>query len=215
MLKKDRKGKSRMRKIFLASSFEEVSHLLPKFLEEDMRGKKITFIPTASKVEEVDFFVNDGKKSLVGLGLLVDVLDISTATQSEIRKKITENDYIYVSGGNTFYLLQELRRTGTDKLILEHIKSGKLYIGESAGAVILASNIQYIEEMDNSTKGKDLVDYDSLGILDIYPLPHYDSYPFKGTVEGIILEYGNKLNLCPFKNNQSIHVERDKIIIVE
>ncbi|WP_252346614.1 Type 1 glutamine amidotransferase-like domain-containing protein, partial [Listeria monocytogenes] len=40
-----------------------------------------------------------------------------------------KNDFIYVTGGNTFFLLQELKRTGADKLILEEIAKGKLYIG--------------------------------------------------------------------------------------
>ncbi len=31
----------------------------------------------------------------------------------------------YVSGGNTFYLLQELKRTGADLLLLEQIEHGK------------------------------------------------------------------------------------------
>lgn len=34
--------------------------------------------------------------------------DISTATHLDIRNKLENNDYIYVTGGNTFFLLQEM-----------------------------------------------------------------------------------------------------------
>ena len=58
--------------------------------------------------------------------------------------KLQVNDFIYVTGGNTFFLLQELKKAGADKLIKEQISAGKIYIGESAGAMILSPNIEYV-----------------------------------------------------------------------
>ena len=66
------------------------------------------------------------KKALKELGLIVDELEISIASIDEISDKLRRNDYIFVSGGNTFFLLQELKRNGTDKIIIEQINSGKL-----------------------------------------------------------------------------------------
>ena len=34
--------------------------------------------------------------------------DISTATHLDIRNKLENKEYIYVTGGNTFFLLQEM-----------------------------------------------------------------------------------------------------------
>lgn len=95
------------------------------------------------------FYVAEGRKALENQGLFGDDLEISTATQEEITKKLRNNDAIYVSGGNTFFLLQELRRTGADKLIVEQINAGKLYVVESAGAIILSKNIGYVKDMDD------------------------------------------------------------------
>ena len=108
------------KKLFLSSSFEDVVTLLPEF-EKNLVGKKVTFIPTASIVEQVAFFVESGKKALEELGLIVDELELSTATAEEIESKITNNDIIYVTGGNTFFLLQEMIRTGADKLIINEV----------------------------------------------------------------------------------------------
>lgn len=100
-----------MKKLFLVSSFKDVVNIFTDF-EKDLSGKTVTFIPTASKVEKVIFYVNAGRKALEKIGLTVDELEISTATTDEISSKIKNNDFIYVTGGNTFYLLQELKRTG-------------------------------------------------------------------------------------------------------
>ncbi|WP_285122553.1 Type 1 glutamine amidotransferase-like domain-containing protein [Lactococcus petauri] len=114
------------KKLFLTSYFKKVAPLLPDFTGK-LYGKKIVFIPTASNVEKVNFFVNSGKKVLENLGGIVDVLDLSTADEREIKTKISNNDIIYVSGGNTFFLLQEMKRTGAFTLIKNEINSGKIY----------------------------------------------------------------------------------------
>lgn len=93
-----------MKKLFLASSFKDVANIFADF-EKDLKGKTVTFIPTASKVEKVVFYVNSGKKALQKLGLIIDELDISTASNDEINDKLRNNDFIYITGGNTFFLL--------------------------------------------------------------------------------------------------------------
>lgn len=74
------------------------------------------------------FYVAAGRKALEQMGLIVDELDISVATTSEIIAKIKGNDVIYVTGGNTFFLLQELKRTGADRVIIEEVNAGKLIL---------------------------------------------------------------------------------------
>ena len=202
------------KKLFLSSSFEDVATLLPEF-EKNLVGKKVTFIPTASIVEQVAFFVESGKKSLEELGLIVDELELSTATAEEIESKITNNDIIYVTGGNTFFLLQEMIRTGADKLIINEVNSGKLYIGESAGAMILAPNVEYAKDMDDCyslTSGVE--DFVGLGIVGFYPVVHFDSYPFEKAAREVV----NKNSHLPLKiitNQQAIVVVGNSIVIKE
>lgn len=161
-----------MNKIFLASSFKDVVNLFADF-ERNLKGKTVTFIPTASVVEKVVFYVDAGKRALEKLGLIIDELEISTATTEDINSKLRGNDYIYVTGGNTFFLLQELKRTGADKIMIEEVNAGKLYIGESAGAIVTASNIEYVKGMDNVKKAPDLVDFTALGLVEFCVVPHY------------------------------------------
>ena len=199
-----------MKKLFLVSSFKDVVNIFTDF-EKDLSGKTVTFIPTASKVEKVIFYVNAGRKALEKIGLTVDELEISTATTDEISSKIKNNDYIYVTGGNTFYLLQELKRTGADKLIIDEVNSGKLYIGESAGAMVVSANVEYAKGMDSIKKAPNLENFDALGLVEFYAVPHYNNPPFKKAAQKIIDTYSSTLKLIPISNSQAILVNNNEI----
>ena len=195
-----------MKKLFLASSFKDVASIFERFANEDLKGKTVSFIPTASIPESYKAYVGAGRKVLEKLGLVVDELEISKAAAEEIAAKLKQNDYIYVTGGNTFFLLQELKRTATDKIIVEQINAGKLYIGESAGSMIVSPNIEYAKGLDDCKKAPNLETFSALNIVDFYPLPHYTNFPFKKAVEKTIAKYESNLTLYPISNSQAILV---------
>lgn len=203
-----------MKKLFLASSFKDVANIFADF-EKNLKGKTVTFIPTASKVEKVVFYVNSGKKALQKLGLIIDELDISTASNDEINSKLRNNDFIYITGGNTFFLLQELKKTGADKIIIDEINKGKLYIGESAGAIVTSANIEYAKRMDDVKKAPNLTEFNGLNLVDFYVIPHYTNFPFEKTVEKIIENYSSKLDLSPISNKDAILVIDNKIDFIQ
>lgn len=203
-----------MKKLFLASSFKDVANIFADF-EKDLKGKTVTFIPTASKVEKVIFYVNSGKKALQKLGLIIDELDISTASIDEINSKLRNNDFIYITGGNTFFLLQELKKIGADKIIIDEINKGKLYIGESAGAIVTSTNVEYAKRMDDVKKAPNLTEFSGLNLVDFYVIPHYTNFPFEKTVEKIIKDYSSKLNLSPISNKDAILVVDNKIDFIQ
>ncbi|QPI65674.1 peptidase E [Vreelandella venusta] len=199
-----------MKNMFLTSSFADVADLFVKFTSEKCVGKTVTFIPTASLVEDVNFYVAAGRETLEKCGLIVDELEISTAPSEEVNSKLQKNDYIYVTGGNTFFLLQELKRTGADQFIKEQISSGKMYIGESAGSIVMSPYIEYVKDMDDFTAAPNLDSFSSLNMVDFYPVPHHTNVPFKQVVEKIITSYDDKIDLCPISNTQAIIINGDE-----
>ncbi|MDR1130063.1 MAG: Type 1 glutamine amidotransferase-like domain-containing protein [Prevotellaceae bacterium] len=203
------------KKLFLASFFKDVARLFPEFAGQDIQGKRVTFIPTASIHEKLRFYVGADRKALEKIGLIVDELEVSKASSHEIVAKLRGNDCIFISGGNTFFLLQELQRTGADKIIAEEIRAGKLYIGSSAGSVVLSPDIEYIKAMDSCSAAPDLKAFTALNIVDFYPVPHHTNFPFKKTVEKIIAKYGSELKLYPISNKQVILVDGDTVEVKE
>ena len=53
-----------MKRLFLCSSFVDVANLFVDCAKEDLQGKIIAFIPTASLTEPIRFYVKKGKKAL-------------------------------------------------------------------------------------------------------------------------------------------------------
>lgn len=196
--------------LFLTSSFADVADLFVAFTNGECAGKTMTLIPTASLAVEVNAYLIAAKAAFAKAGVIIDELDVSSASQEDIVQTLERNDYIYVAGGNTFFLLQELKRTGADQVIAEQVNAGKCYVGESAGSAVLAPSIAYLTGLDDASAAPGLESYASLGLIDFYPLPHYTNPPFADAVEQVLVDHAT-LDLRPFSNNQVIAVRGNHI----
>ena len=209
------KNNTTMKRIFLCSSFADVASILSESVSVPLKGKTVAFIPTASIHEEYTQYVEDGRMALDSLGLIVKELEITQCSKNKIKDVLDDCDCIYISGGNTFFLMQELRKIGTDKLIIEQIEKGKLYIGESAGAMILAPNIKYAKDMDDHlTQTPDFTDFKGLGIVEFYPVVHFNSFPFEEAAQKVVHK-NSHLSLEIITNQQAIVVVGNSIVIKE
>ncbi|MEG0364904.1 MAG: Type 1 glutamine amidotransferase-like domain-containing protein [Erysipelotrichales bacterium] len=195
-----------MKKIILTSSFSDTY----KLIDEDLTNKKIAFIPTASKVEEMKDYVEKAKQAFESMQAIVEIVDIDAFPIAKVQEKIEKADVIYVSGGNTFFLLDILKRTGMDEVIINEINKGKLYIGESAGAMILSENIEYVETMDDASVVLEKGSYDALNEISFYPLPHYKEFPFEQETIDILNDYQDKVEMIPITNSQIIVVNENE-----
>lgn len=196
-------------KLFLCSHFSSVGSLI----KEEIDNKKVAFIPTASLHEGYTGYVGSAQKLFKKLGASVTEIDISTEAYSTIQAVFEDADVIYFTGGNSFFLMDQLRKTETDELLKKELANGKLMIGESAGAIICAPTIQYIEQMDEKSEDYSQEDNEGLDLIDFYVLPHYLTAPFKKITERIMAEFSD-LNICAINNHQAIIVndEGSKVI---
>lgn len=196
-------------KLFLCSHFSSVGSQI----KEEIENKKVAFIPTASLHEGYTGYVGSARKLFKKLGASVTEIDISTEAYSTIQAVFEDADVIYFTGGNSFFLMDQLRKTETDELLKKELANGKLMIGESAGAIICAPTIQYIEQMDEKPEDYSQEDNEGLDLIDFYVLPHYLTAPFKKITERIMAEFSD-LNICAINNHQAIIVndEGSKVI---
>lgn len=196
-----------MKKLFLTSSFSDVYLDFQACIQDELRGKTVSFIPTASKPESVTFYVENDRLAFEKLGMKVDILNIDEEDPQTIEMTLKRNDYIFVSGGNTFYLLQELRRSKTDQVICNLIQQGKPYIGSSAGSIVLGEDLEYIKSMDDFSKAPDLNDTQGLGMIPFAILPHFGDAPFTETTDKIFTDFHQKLVLVPLHNRQFVYLD--------
>lgn len=200
-------------KLFLTSYLAGTKGLAQKFLAQtDMQN--ILFIPTAANVEEYRGYVDEGIAALKEMGCVVAILDVATTPHNESVQAIKNSDCLCVSGGNTFFLLQELKRNGLLDLIKQKVQDGIPYIGESAGAIIACPNIAYNQIMDDKTVATELTDYSGMDLVDYYVLPHNGEFPFVETTAQTIKVYGEKINLVPLNNSQAVVVEGKKSAVL-
>lgn len=200
--------------MFLSSSFSDVAEKFTNYLKDFPNERRVTFIPTASLVEEVDFFVDEAKQVFENLNFSVDVLDISTEDSSMIANTLEKNDFIYISGGNTFYLLEQLKASGAFEVLLSKINAGKIYIGESAGAVITSENIDYASQMDDKSKAPALNSYTGLNLIPYYPLPHYKEEPFSQITIDIFNKYDKINDMIPLTNSEALIVKDTSLTVI-
>ena len=178
--------------------------------------KKVLFIPTAGNVAEYTDYIDEGRAVFADLQFDIVPLDIAEATEAVVREKITQTPCLHISGGNTFYLLQELKKKHLLSLIREQIADGMVYVGESAGAIITAEDIDYSKLMDDKGVAGELSDTAALNEVDFYVLPHVGEEPFAESTQAILDTYGDKLNLLPINNSQAVLVEDEEVkVLVE
>lgn len=196
-------------KLFLCSHFSSVGNLI----KEDIEMKNIAFIPTASIHEGYTGYVGSAKKLLKKMGANLTELDISKESHSIIKLVFKNADVIYFTGGNSFFLMDQLRKTGADKLLIDELNAGKLMIGESAGAIVCAPTLSYIERMDEKPTDYSQKDDTGLHLVNFYVLPHYLTAPFKKVTAKILDEFST-LNICPINNQQAIIVKDQSSTVV-
>ncbi len=125
---------------------------------------KIGFIPTAANVEPYN------KDWLIGQFLQlqrygfyqIDIVDIS-ADGVDWRSRLADADILWVSGGNTFHLLDQMRKTGFDDWLVDNLKD-KIYVGGSASSIVVTPTIRIAEPIDQNLVG--LKDMTGLGLVD-------------------------------------------------
>lgn len=189
----------------------------------DLVGKKpedtsLVFIPTASNVEigNKDWFINDLNNLYKQNFKSISIADISAVPQNIWLPQIEEADVIFFEGGNTYYLLEWVNKSGLADLLPELLKT-KVYVGVSAGSMITSPNLDikisqtlYNEDMEKEN------DASALAYVDFYFLPHLNSDYFIKVREENIKKIANVLQkkVYALDDNSALKVIDGKVEII-
>lgn len=134
-------------------------------------GKKVAFIPTAANAEPNGPWFLNQLDNLRKFGFNeIDFVDPS-ATENDWPTRLNAADIIFVSGGNTFHLLKQTRKTGFGDWLKQNLKN-KVYVGSSAGSILVTPSIAIasVDHGDRNIPG--LKDITGLNFVDFEVSPH-------------------------------------------
>ncbi|MBT8448159.1 MAG: Type 1 glutamine amidotransferase-like domain-containing protein, partial [Gammaproteobacteria bacterium] len=170
-------------KLYLASSFSKVWDDIATHLPLVPTNSLACHIPTAGFNADWTHTESDRiRKS----GFTVKRIDIAKYDESNIADEFKNCDIIYVGGGDEFYLLQEFRRSGFDKVVQEKIALGVPYIGSSAGSMVLGSSIEFAKSIRKTEASPLLKSYDGLNIIPLSLFVHFGNPDLKEIYRNIL-----------------------------
>lgn len=97
--------------------------------------------------------------------------NIFLAGSSVKPEDVESMDYIYVTEGNTFSVLRQLRERGYVEAIRKAFAHGATYIGASAGALIAGTDIALAVDFDQNESR--MTDFEALGLFQGTVLAHF------------------------------------------
>lgn len=126
--------------------------------------------------------------SLVDMGQFVEAIDETTLEEgSFIPDDLSQYGFIFVSGGNSFYLAYRLHKTAFSSKIKDFIARHGVYSGSSAGALILMDDIAHFASADDPTAAPKI--YPGLSLVKFAVVPHADSPKYMPIMNGIANSY--------------------------
>jgi dipeptidase E len=202
--------------LYLTSSVHAVAQNIANRLTPGA-AKKLVFIYTASEPKgeqaDLEWQVRD-RQALVDAGFQVSDYTITGRTKEQIRDDLHEFELIYISGGDTAYLLRQAQLSGFVDLVRELVeKENKIYIGTSAGSIIAGPRLPDYFDKENGPANRSC-----FGLVNFTVLPHWGSENFKDKYLGGRMEIVYREGQAPLlllTDYQYAHVKDGVIQVVD
>lgn len=193
--------------------------VLEDLLGKSLRGARVALImnakdyyseiPRAAKVAELTEY-------LEAFGCTVSHVDLRSYTDpAKLRADLSEADLVYVSGGNTYVLRAEMERSGFGTVIADVLRqeAAPVYVGESAGALVVGQAINGVELADEPDFAPEIFS-EGLGLLPFVILPHADNRRFSRAAREFRAVHQNKHRIVELTDNEAIVIDGEKERIV-
>ncbi|MFH1315846.1 MAG: Type 1 glutamine amidotransferase-like domain-containing protein [Candidatus Uhrbacteria bacterium] len=187
----------------------EIKDHLIRLVGKEPEQTLVGYIPVAVEVESDKSYAAVDRQELVDIGFKVIDVDIKNPSEHQV---LDDCDIIYVEGGNTFYLLDHVRKSGFDSKLSELIGQGKIYVGVSAGSILAGSSIEVSKYGDCDRYG--ITEFTGLNLVPFSITPHYNQDLESGTAEQIneFAQAGDPL--VGITDSQAVLVVDDQISII-
>ena len=198
-------------KLFLTStglSSENIKKRFKSFFN-DPASLAVAIVTTAAEGKEQNKYSQIAKKQFEEIGFInIDYIDL------EVEPSRDFNSYgiIYVCGGNTFKLLKFAREANFKNSIENLMNRGGVYIGVSAGSIIVGPSITIANEVEPDPNDIGLEDLTGFNITNLIILPHY-SPEVEEKTKAFEIKYG--VTVERLNNSQAVLIVNGERNIIE
>lgn len=200
-------------RIFLTSSANDVLEEIIPLLPFQAENKTACYIATAAMgADWAKHAINPVKEA----GFNVRLTDLAKLSKDTVEAAFNACDIIFVGGGNTMYLLQEVKRTGFDELVKKKIAQGIPYVGTSAGSIIMAPNIESVKFANDLAAAPLLKSFDGLNMFPYVTFVHISDPKYKAVYQEILnFSLVNDVAFLTLTDKQFIAIEGDSWRMIE
>lgn len=200
-------------KLFLTSSTITPDLIKPfeEFIGKSSNGLKVVFIPDAGlKTGGDKSWIDEEMSELVNdLKWKVDKLTLGNENIESL-EKLFNYDAVYVNGGYSGYLAEVMKKSGFDKRLLELFAKGIIYVGSSAGSMVL-SKVQDAASFYFGEPEPEAIKIGGLGITDFEFYPMHDNRWTEDLVDKIKVRRDKRLDYYLVRDRQAISLENNNI----
>lgn len=187
----------------------ELASTLSDLVGKPLDKINVAVINEASAVEPGDktwFFneINDLRKYVGGD---IDFIDLLALNIDEVKERVAFADVIYVVGGNPDYLLYLYQKTGFASLLKDTLLNEKVYVGSSAGSMVLGRRGSTNEYRNYYGEDRTFDTTDYLGVVDFVIKPHFEAPDLPKNHKDILLK-------ASAEEQQLIYAVRDDQAII-
>ena len=199
-------------KLLLTSAGLRSKNLKKFFVGQfDRLDDKTACIVTSGRTEEEQFYIDYSIKEIGDFGIKVTEINIA---KNDNFSDLPEFDIYYVCGGNTFYILDRIRKTGMDKILIEAVRKNKFYIGVSAGSIITGPDIE-ISGVKHGGDRNDikLEDLTGLKLVSFIVTPHFEE-KYREAIEYFKKKRASE-TVITLTDNQAVFADENGYKIIE
>ncbi|CAN5714635.1 hypothetical protein BH23PAT2_BH23PAT2_07430 [soil metagenome] len=146
--------------------------ILSQIFNNEIKDKVLAYMPSDG-VADAATYIEEWRSYAQKFGTSFNLVNNHSPDDAE-KAKLLDSNILLISGGNTFSLLDNLRKSGLDQTIIEFTKKSNFILsGFSAGALVLTPTIAICNLPNFDKNLVDITDLTGLGIFDFEVFPHY------------------------------------------
>lgn len=157
--------------------------------------------------------IDDYVRYMGDLGIRATVVDLRDFNDPvELKNTLGQYDAIWATGGNTFCLRYEMKRSGFDQIAKELLDQGVVYAGDSAGAIVAGNSLRGIEFADEPSLAREVI-WEGMKLTDKFILPHTDSPDFSEAMKRAKTVHRDDQTLVEMTDSQALVVNNEVVYL--